>query len=261
MKIVVCVKHVPDMASEPGFTTDHRVDRAGVQGRLSELDEHAVEQALRVVDAAPDTHLTYLTVGPAAAAEALRRALAMGGNAAVHVSDDAIAGSDAPATALVLAAALRRLEPDLVLCAMASTDGGTSLVPAMLAEHLALPQLTFAAELTVEPAATTVRVRRDGSQATEHLESPLPAVVSVTDRTGEARYPSFKGIMAAKKKPLETWSLADLEVPAEQVGAAAARTVVDGITARPARTAGTALPDEGEGGLRLADFLSGQKFI
>ncbi|GAA1002357.1 electron transfer flavoprotein subunit beta [Acrocarpospora pleiomorpha] len=259
MKIVVCVKYVPDPVSQPRFTAGHTVDREGVPGRLSELDEYAVEQALRVADAAPDTHVTHLTVGPAPAAEALRKALAMGGHAAVHVSDDAIAGSDAAATALVLATALRRLEPDLVLCAMASTDGGTSLVPAMLAEHLELPQLTFANEVTVTP--DTVSIRREGAKATEHLEAALPALVSVTDRIGDPRYPSFKGIMAAKKKSLETWTLADLGMPADQVGAGAARTVVDEITPRPPRVAGTAVPDEGEGGRYLAEFLAAKKFI
>ncbi|MFD0661732.1 electron transfer flavoprotein subunit beta/FixA family protein [Thermocatellispora tengchongensis] len=248
MHIVVCVKHVPDLASQPRFTPGHTVDREGVPGRLSELDEHAVEQALRIAETVPGTRVTYLTMGPDAAAEALRKALAMGGDAAVRVGDDALAGSDAPATALVLAAALRRLEPDLVICAMASTDGGTSLVPAMLAEHLELPQLTFADELTFDPASGTVRVRRDGPAGTEHREAALPALVSVTDRTGEARYPSFKGIMAAKKKRPETWSLADLGVPAGQVGAAAARTAVAAIAARPPRTAGTQVPDEGRAG-------------
>ncbi|GAA4204170.1 electron transfer flavoprotein subunit beta/FixA family protein [Microbispora amethystogenes] len=257
MNIVVCVKYVPDTGSQPRFTAEHRVDRAG--GRLSELDEYAVEQALRVVDTVPGTRVTHLTVGPPAAAEALRRALAMGGDAAVHVSDDAIAGSDAPATALILAAALRRLSPDLVLCAMASTDGGTSLVPAMLAEHLEMPQLTFASEMSLDEGGT-VRIRREAASEVRHLAAGLPAVVSVTDRIGDPRYPSFKGIMAAKKKPLETWSLADLGVPAGRVGAAAA-TVVDQITARPPRAAGTIVPDEGEGGRRLAGFLSEQKFI
>ncbi|WP_405148241.1 electron transfer flavoprotein subunit beta/FixA family protein [Sphaerisporangium sp. NBC_01403] len=260
MKIVVCVKYVPDLSSQPGFGADHTVDREGAGGRLSELDEYAVEQALQILDAAPDTHVTHLTVGPAGAAEALRKALAMGGHAAVHVDDDAIAGSDAPATALVLAAALRRLSPDLVLCAMASTDGGTSVVPAMLAEHLELPQLTFANEVALDPGGGTVRIRREAARATEHWEAALPAVVSVTDRSGEPRYPSFKGIMAAKKKSLETWTLGDLGVPADQVGAAS-RTVVDEITARPARVAGTAVPDDGEGGRLLAGFLSTHKFI
>ncbi|GII66173.1 electron transfer flavoprotein subunit beta [Sphaerisporangium krabiense] len=256
MKIVVCVKYVPDMASQPRFTPGHRVDRAG--GQLSELDEYAVEQALRVVESVPGAHVTHLTAGPPAAAEALRKALAMGGDAAVHVSDEAIAGSDGPATALVLAAALRRLAPDLVVCAMASTDGGTSLVPAMLAEHLDMPQLTFAGEVSVADGA--VRIRRDAAGEIRRMEGALPAVVSVTDRIGDPRYPSFKGIMAAKKKSLETWTLADLGVPADQVGAAA-RTVVEDITARPARTAGTIVKDEGEGGRSLAGFLSTRKFI
>ncbi|WP_433217484.1 electron transfer flavoprotein subunit beta/FixA family protein [Microtetraspora malaysiensis] len=257
MDIVVCVKYVPDMAAQPRFTADHRADRAG--GQLSELDEYAVEQALRVADTVPGTHVTHLTVGPPPAAEALRRALAMGGDAAVHISDNGIAGSDAPATALILAAALRRLTPDLVLCAMASTDGGTSLVPAMLAEHLEWPQLTFAAEMTLDEGGI-VQIRREAAGEVRHLAAELPAVVSVTDRIGDPRYPSFKGIMAAKKKPLTTWTLADLGVPADRVGPAA-RTVVDGITARPPRAAGTIVPAEGEGGRRLADFLSTQKFI
>jgi electron transfer flavoprotein beta subunit len=148
---------------------------------------------------------------------------------------------------------------DLVLTGMASTDGSMSVVPAMLSERLGLPQVTFASELAVDDG--TVRIRRDGDASTETIEASLPAVVSVTDQINEPRYPSFKGIMAAKKKPVETWSLADLGVAADQVGLAAAWTVVEEFTARPPRSAGEVVTDEGDGGARLAEFLTSRKFV
>ena len=166
----------------------------------------------------------------------------MGADKGVHVIDDAIAGSDALATSLVLAEAIKKIgRPDLVVCGMASTDGSMSVVPAMLAERLGLPQVTLAS--LVETQGDQIRIRRDGDTATEIIEGTLPVVLSVTDQTGEARYPSFKGIMAAKKKPVETWSLADLGVDAEQVGLSAAWTQVE-ETARvrrapPARSSPT----------------------
>lgn len=259
MRIVVPVKHVPDTAAERGFAADHTVDRAAVAGRLSELDEYAVEQALRLAEAYPDTHVTYLTMGPPAAAESLRKALAMGGDAAVHVTDDTLPGSDALATSLVLAAALRSTGFDLVVCGVASTDAGMSVVPAMLAERLGVPQLTRAGEITCDDG--TVRIRRDADTTVEQVEAPLPAVVSATDQTGEARYPSFRGIMAAKKKPLQTLSLADLGIDPATVGATAALTTVTAITAYPPRTAGTLITDDGNGATALADFLVAQKFL
>lgn len=257
MRIAVCVKYVPDIGPERRFTADQRVDRAA--GRLSELDEYAAEQALRIADTTPDTQVTYLTIGPAPAVEVLRKALAMGGDDAVHVCDEAIAGSDAPATALVLSTAIRQLSPDLVICGMASTDGGTSLVPAMTAELLAWPQLTFAAQLAV--TGDTVHIHRESPQETQQWKGKLPALVSVTDRSGEPRYPSFKGIMAAKRKPLQTWGLADLGLRADEVGPAAARTVVDSIELRPTRSAGTAIRDEGTGGRQLAGYLAASRFV
>jgi electron transfer flavoprotein beta subunit len=183
----------------------------------------------------------------------------MGGDGAVHVVDDALAGSDAPATSLVLAAALQRIGFDLVVCGMASTDGGMSVVPAMLAERLGVPQLTLAGELRV--ADGTVTIRRDGDSSSDEVQAPLPAVVSVTDQTGEARYPSFKGIMAAKRKPLETLTLADLGVPPDKVGLAAAWTKVLGVEARPPRQAGTVVVDDGNGGVELVDFLASRRFV
>ncbi|MBI1377687.1 MAG: electron transfer flavoprotein subunit beta [Frankiales bacterium] len=259
MKIVVLVKHVPDAAGDRSFAADLTSDRAAVDGRLSELDEYAVEQALQLVEKAGEGEITYLTMGPEAAAEALRKALSMGGDAGVHVVDDALHGSDALATSKVLAAALGKLEWDLVVAGMASTDGTMSVVPAMLAERLGVPGLTLASQLTV--ADGTVTIRRDGDDASTTVTAPLPALVSVTDQTGEARYPSFKGIMAAKKKPVTTWSLADLGVDAGEVGLSAAWSAVEAATKRPPRAAGVVVTDEGDGGVKLAEFLAAGKFI
>ena len=258
-KIVVLVKFTPDLTGDRSFLTDGTVDRVSVPGRLSELDEHAAEQALRIKEASDGWELVYLTMGPDGAQDALRKALALGGDAAVHVLDDALHGSDAFATSLVLAAAISRLGFDLVLTGMASTDAGMGVVPALLAERLAVPQVTFAGRLTVSDG--TVEILRDSDTVSETVTAPLPAIVSVTDRTGEARYPSFKGIMSAKKKPVDTWNLADLGISPESVGLAGARTTVLSAVRRPARTAGQLVKDDGEGGRALADFLTAQRFI
>ena len=259
MNIVVCVKYVPDAQSDRTFTEDNTTDREGVDGLLSELDEYAVEEALKIVETG-EGEVTVVTIGPDAAAEAVKKALQMGADKGVHVLDDAIAGSDAPATSLVLAEAIKKIgTPDIVLTGMASTDGTMSVVPAMLAERLGLPQVTFASELTVEGGS--VKIRRDGDTASETIESSLPALVSVTDQINEPRYPSFKGIMAAKKKPVETWSLADLGVDAGQVGQANSWTEVLETTKRPPREQGEIVKDEGDGGSKLAEFLAAQKFI
>lgn len=261
MKIVVCVKYVPDAAAERSFREeDKTVDRAAADGLLSELDEHAVEEALTLVEASGDGEVVALSMGPDDASQAVRKTLQMGADAGVHVCDEVLHGSDAASTSLVLAAALRKIGSyDLVMCGMASTDGGMSVVPAMLAERLGVGQATFAS--AVEVGSGQVRIRRDGETATETIEADLPAVVSVTDQCNEPRYPSFKQIMAAKKKPFDTWSLADLEVEPGKVGLSASRTTVAAFTPRPARTRGTIVTDEGEGGLRLAEFLAEQKFI
>ena len=259
LKIVVCVKHVPDASADRRFTDDGTTDRDGVDCRLSELDEYAIEQALQVVESGVEAEITYLTMGPEGAAATLRKALSMGGDRAIHVCDAALHGSDYAATSLVLAAAIERAGYDLIVCGMASTDGVGSIVAPMLAEHLGVAQVTYAGELAV--ADGTVRIRREGDTATVHVEALLPAVVSVTDQTGEARYPSFKGIMAARKKPLETWSIADLGVDPGHVGLAGAWTRVESVTPRPPRQAGTIVTDEGDGAARLAEFLAAQKFI
>ena len=184
----------------------------------------------------------------------------MGADKAVHVVDEAIAGSDAPATSLVLAEAIKKIGAvDVVMTGVASTDGVMGVVPAMLAERLGLPQVTQLSQLSFADGKVTGR--RDGDVASETIEASLPAVVGVTDQTDEARYPSFKGIMAAKKKPVETWSLADLGVDAGQVGLANAWTTVENVAKRPPREQGTVVTDEGDGGAKLAEFLSAQKFV
>jgi len=261
MNIVVCVKYVPDAQSERTFNeSDSTTDRVGVDGLLSELDEYAVEEALKIVEAG-EGEVTVLTVGPDQAADAVKKALQMGADKGVHVNDEAIHGSDSVATSLVLAEAIKKIgSADLVLTGMASTDGTMSVVPAMLAERLGLPQVTLASELSVE--GSDVTIRRDGDAASETIVASLPALVSVTDQINEPRYPSFKGIMAAKKKPVETWSLADLRgVDASQVGLDAAWTKVESFTKRPPREQGQIVTDEGDGGKKLAEFLSAQKFI
>jgi electron transfer flavoprotein beta subunit len=264
MNIVVCVKYVPDATADRHFEDDNTVDRVGVDGLLSELDEYAVEQSLQMKeklgDSAGDTVITVLSVGPEQATDAIRKALQMGADKGVHVVDDAIAGSDALATSLVLAEAIKKIDHDLVVCGMASTDGSMGVLPAMIAERLDVPAVTLGSE--VELDGTTVKIRRDGDAATETIEGSLPLVLSVTDQSGEARYPSFKGIMAAKKKPLETWSLSDLGVDAELVGLSASWTAVEDTEARPPRTQGEVVTDEdGSGATALVEFLASKKFI
>ncbi|CAM5438015.1 MULTISPECIES: electron transfer flavoprotein subunit beta/FixA family protein [Streptomyces] len=263
LRIVVTVKYVPDATGDRHFADDLTVDRDDVDGLLSELDEYAVEQALQIAedrrDQGDDAEVTVLTVGPEDAKDALRKALSMGADKAIHVEDDDLHGTDAIGTSLVLAKAVEKAGYDLVISGMASTDGTMGVVPALVAERLGVPQVTLLSEVSVEDG--TVKGRRDGDAASEQLEAQLPAVVSVTDQSGEARYPSFKGIMAAKKKPVESWDLSDLDIEAEEVGLDGAFTKVEAATERPARTAGTIVKDEGEGGKQLAEFLAGQKFI
>jgi len=265
MHIVVLVKHVPEPTATWSFADDLTLDRGAVEGRLSELDEYAVEQAVRLVEGGLDARITYLTLGPARAVDGLRKALSMGGHDGVHVVDDAVHGSDALSTSLVLAKALQHIGFDLVLAGMASTDAEMSVVPAMVAERLGVPQVTFAGDLAVDPAGGagkgSVTIHRDGDRAREEVVASLPAVVSVTDRTGQPRYPSFKSIMAGKKKPVQTLSLADLGVEPAAVGAAAAGVVVRSLSVRPPRQVGEVVVDEGAAAVVVADFLAARGFI
>nr|WP_297619480.1 electron transfer flavoprotein subunit beta/FixA family protein [Nocardioides sp.] len=256
------MKYVPDATADRKFEDDFTVDRVGVDGLLSELDEYAVEQALQFREKreGEEIEVTALTVGPEKAVDAVRKALQMGADKGVHVVDDAIAGSDYIATSLVLAKAIEKIGADLVICGMASTDASGSVVPAMLAERLNLPQVTLAS--VIESQGDQVRIKRDNEGSTEVIGATLPIVLSVTDQSGEARYPSFKGIMAAKKKPLETFSLSDLGVDAGEVGLSVAWSQVEDTTERPPRTAGEIVTDEdGSGAGALVDFLASKKFI
>jgi electron transfer flavoprotein beta subunit len=259
VKIVVLVKHVPEPGEPWQFADDLTLDRAGVSGRLSELDEYAVEEAVAMTEQGLDATITYLTVGPAQAVDGLRKALAMGGDDAVHVADDALHGSDALTTSLVLARALERLAPDLVLCGMSSTDAEMSVVPPMVAERLGLPQLTHASAASVQGGEVTVV--REGDASVEEVAAALPALVSVTDGVGEARYPSFKAILAGRKKPVTTWSLDDLGLDAAEVGLAAAATAVRTASPVPPRQSGAVVVDDGDGAVRIADFLISQRLL
>jgi electron transfer flavoprotein beta subunit len=253
MRIVVLVKHVPDPTGVWSFAPDQTLDRGAVAGRLSELDEYAIEQAVRLVEGGIDAEITYLSVGPQSAKDGLLKALAIGGDRGVHVLDDAIHGSDSLATSLVLAKALEHLGFDLVLAGMSSTDAAMSVVPSMVAERLGVSQATFAGSLSVD--GTTVSITRESDTATEHVRVGLPAVVSITDQTEEARYPAFRAIMMAKKKPVEALSLADIGVDPATVGLAAAATRVLDVAPAPARASGTVVVDDGTGAAQLADFL------
>jgi len=260
MKIVVLVKHVPDATGERTFAPDGTVDRAAADGLLSELDEYALEQALRIADATDDVEVVAMTLGPDDAAAAIKRALQMGASAGIHVSDDAVHGTDYLGTSTILAAAVTKAAPDLVLCGMASTDGSGGVVPAMVAERLGWPAVTFGATLEVD--GSSVRIRRDADVASLTVEASLPAVVSVTDQSGEARYPSMKGILAAKKKPVQTWSLADLDVDPASVGLGAAWTTVVETTPRPPKQPGRVVGDtDGSGSVAVLEFLTTGKYI
>jgi electron transfer flavoprotein beta subunit len=259
MNIVVLVKQVPDTWAERKLTdSDKTLDRASVDAVMNEIDEYAVEEGLRLKEA-HGGEVTILTMGPAKATETIRKALSMGADKAVHVSDDALAGSCAIQTAQALAAALGTLEWDLVVAGSESTDARMSVIPALLSEQLGVPQLTGARKVTVED--TTITIERQREDGYDVVQGSAPAVVSVVEKINEPRYPSFKGIMAAKSKPVTTVSVADLGLEADSVGLANATSEVVDFTLRPPRQAGQIVKDEGDGGNKLAEFLAAQKFI
>ncbi|HLT11447.1 MAG TPA: electron transfer flavoprotein subunit beta/FixA family protein [Micromonosporaceae bacterium] len=259
MNIVVLVKQVPDSGAERSLRDDdHTVDRASANNVINEMDEYAIEEALRLREA-HGGEVTILTMGPERASESIRKALSMGPDKAVHILDDALAGSCALSSSKVLAAALQRLSPDLVIAGAESTDARGQVMPHMLAERLGLPALTGARKLTVD--GTTATIERQTEDGYEVVTANTPAVVSVWDTINEPRYPSFKGIMEAKKKPVETLSLADLGIGAEEVGFAGASTSVVEHRKRPPRQGGTKVVDEGDGGVKLFEFLVSEKVV
>jgi electron transfer flavoprotein beta subunit len=260
MKIVVLVKQVPDSGAERSLRTDdNTVDRATANNVINEMDEYAIEEALKLREADGDTEITILTMGPDQASESIRKALQTGSDGAVHVLDDALHGSCALATSRVLAAALGTLEPDLVLCGAEATDARGQVMPHMLAERLGMAALTGARKLTVD--GSTLMIERQTEEGYEVVTATTPAIVSVWDTINEPRYPTFKGIMEAKKKPVRTLSLADVGIAADEVGFTGASTEVLEHSRRPARQGGTKVTDDGEGGLKLVEFLVSEKFV
>jgi electron transfer flavoprotein beta subunit len=259
VNIVVLVKQVPDTEGDRKLTADDKtVDRAAVDPVINYIDEFAIEEGLLQKEA-HGGEVTILTVGPEKATESIRKALSMGADKAIHVSDEAIHGSDAVATAKVLAKALGSTEWDIAIAGSEATDARGAVVPAMLAELLGAPQLTQARKVTVD--GSTVTIERVTENGYEKVEGSTPAVISVVEKINDPRYPSFKGIMAAKSKPIETKSLSDLGLDANDVGVANSWTQVDSFEPAPPREAGQVVKDEGDGGTKIADFLASKKLI
>ena len=255
MKIYVCIKQIPDpntVVSQLDPKTK-RLVRSGVSLVLDPGDEVTISAAIKLRDTIGNSEVTAVSMGPASAQEAMRRALAMGVDRAILVTDPALAGTDALGTARVLAAVLKKENADLILCSTESTDGYTGMVPGGIAEFLGLPQLTFAREVRIEgQKAVAKRVTLTGYLV---VESPVPAVVTIASGSFEAIYPTMKGIMGAKKKPFTQLSLADLGIDSSQVGEAGARERILTIGKAEARAAGQVVKDEGDAALVIADFL------
>ena len=256
MNVVVCAKQIPDPAAPQSLEASNNLNRSG-KLILDEADTFGVEMALQLVDAAGSGEVTVVSMGSAADVAGLRNALAMGAAKAVIVSDDSLRGADALTTAKVLAAAIGRLEPDLVLAATESSDGYTGTLPVQLAELLDLPSITFAKKVTVNGA--TISVERQTESGYDEVTAPLPAVVTVTAGVVEPRYASFKGIMAAKSKPVEILSVADLGL--SDVVAAGTGQEVTRVAAAEARQSGEKYVDDGEGAQKIVAFLESIKVI
>ncbi len=260
MNIVVLVKQVPDTYSDRKLRSDGVLDREATDAVLDEINERAVEAALQLKEAHDGSEVTVLTVGPDRASDAIRKALSMGADKAVHLSDEAVAGSDAVATAKIVAAAVGTVDGvDLVVAGNEASDGRGGALPAMVADLLGWPALTHARELSVDGSALSVR--RETDDGVTMLAADLPAVVSVSEKINEPRYPSFKGIMAAKKKPVAALTLADVGIDAGSVGLAHAASVVTEASPKPPKSAGEKVDDEGDGGSKIAAFLVSQKLI
>ena len=259
MNIVVCVKQVPDTWAERKLKQgDATLDRESVDGLINELDEYAIEEALQIKEA-HGGEVTVLTMGPEKASESVRKAMSMGADRAVHLVDDALAGSDVLATSYALAQVLTSIGFDLVVLGAESTDARMGAMAAMLAERLGVPQLSLASKVEID--GSQIRVNRQSEDGYWKVEATLPAVISVVEKINEPRYPSFKGIMAAKKKPLQVLSCTEAGIDTSLVGLAGAVTEVVDFAERPPRQSGTIVKDEGDGGAKAAEFLVTQKFI
>ncbi len=259
MDIAVLVKQVPDTYSERKLKEgDWTLDREAADAVIDEIDSKGVELALQLTDS-HGGQVTVVTMGPARATETLRKALAMGAHKAVHITDEAFAGSDAMQTSAALAAALRPLGVDLIITGNESTDGRTASMPAMLAERLGLPAVTSVVSVEIEGAS--LRAERVVEGGAAKVSAPLPAVISVNEKIGEPRYPNFKGIMAAKSKPVSTLSAADLGLDPAGLGLANAYCQVVAGAERPHKSAGEKISDDGSGGNLVAQYLVAQRLI
>ncbi len=260
--IVVLIKQVPDTWSERKLRDDdYTLDRDAADAVLDEINERAVEEALLIREKeGGEGSVTVLTAGPERATEAIRKALSMGADKAVHLKDDGMHGSDVVQTAWALAKTLGIIEgTELVIAGEEATDGTGGAVPAIIAEYLGLPMLTHVRKLTLEGGKLTAE--RETEEGVAHLEASLPAVVSVNEKINEPRFPSFKGIMAAKKKEVSEVSLADIGVESDEVGLANAGSKVTSSTPKPPKQAGEKVTDEGEVGNKIAEYLVAQKII
>ncbi len=258
MKIAVCVKQIPDPAAPGSLNpTTHTLDRSG-KLIMDDSDNYGVEMALQLASGEGD-EVILVSMAPNGEVSGLRTGLAMGAAKAILVSDDALAGSDALGTAKVLAAAIKRAEPDLVVMATESTDGYTGTLPVQVAELLGLPSVTFAKAISVD--GNSVKVERQTESGYDEVTCPLPAVVTVTAGVVEPRYPSFKGIMAAKSKPVDNLTVADLGLDASAVGAAGSRQEITEVTEAESRGGGEIVVDEGDGAQRIVTFLEQLKVI
>lgn len=258
MKIVVLVKEVPDTWGDRKLNLETGLaDRAASERVLDEIGERSLEVALSYADAHADAEVVVLSMAPEGSAATVRKGLAMGAHSAVHVADEALVGADLGLTAEVLAAAIRRTEFDLVVAGNMSTDGSGGVMGAMVAELLDVPNLTTLTSVQIEDGRVSGERASDGAMV--RVSAELPAVVSITEALPDARFPNFKGIMAAKKKPLETVTLADLGVEPEDHSAA--RSIVLSVAVKPPRQAGTKIVDEGDAGAQLAEFLVQNRLV
>jgi electron transfer flavoprotein beta subunit len=259
VKIAVCVKYVPEAGSARRIDPQtKRLDRSG-EGVLNAFDVNAVEEALRLKEAQGEGEVIVVALGPARALDSLRKALAMGADRAVLVSDDGAVGSDLVATSHALAKALEREDPELVLFGQQSSDSDGAVLWAAIAERLRLPMVSQAAELTVADGKATVK--RQTEFGYDRIEVPLPAVVAVSDAINEPRYPSLKGIMGAKSKPQETLTLAEVGVALDLVGETGSKTEVLALAAPPPRGDSRKIDDDGSGAQQILDFLVEKKLL
>jgi electron transfer flavoprotein beta subunit len=259
VKVLVCVKEVPDASAPKRIDPQSfRLDRS-VPGTLNEFDAHAIEEGLRLKEAGGEGELVIVLMGPARAADSLRKALALGADRAVHVADDALAGSDLVATSKALAKAVEREEPDLVLFGQQAGDSDGAVLWAAVADRLRLPVISQAASL--ELAGGKAKVKRQTEYGYDVIEAPTPCVVAVSDAINEPRYPSLKGIMGAKKKPQDAVTATDLGLDPAEVGEAGSKTEVYAVGEPPPRGESKRIEDNGDAAEAILQYLTEKKLV